>query len=174
MTSIGTSLLRGERFPCTPHSKTLCPWLVHCYTRSSPKNSIDYLERPSFYCGIFFTIVSRKYVGTFLANFLIWLNKSICRGVFLFPLNFHLRRERYIWWSFSSWALQPRPCRESRNGYLSAGVAIGPKNKTPKQMYFKTIAKWVLWRPIKMRVFYQNESCLSCLHCPLSCEGRRE
>ena len=143
MTNTGTWLLRGGRFPCTPHSKTPCPWPVHCYKRSSPKNGIDYLERPSFYCGIFFNIASRKYVVTFLANFLIWLNKSICRGVFLFPLNFHLRRERYIWWSFSSWPLQTRPCRESRKGYLSAGVAIGPK-MAQKHIISKSIATWVL------------------------------
>ena len=32
----------------------------------------------------------------------------------------------------------------------------------------------LLWCPIKMRVFHQNESCLSCLHLPSSYEGRRE
>ena len=32
----------------------------------------------------------------------------------------------------------------------------------------------LLWCPIKMRVFHQNESCLSCLHPPSSYEGRRE
>ena len=32
----------------------------------------------------------------------------------------------------------------------------------------------VLWCPIKMRVFHQNESCLSCLHPPSCYEGRRE
>ena len=32
----------------------------------------------------------------------------------------------------------------------------------------------IQWCPIKMRVFHQNESCLSCLHPPSSCEGRRE
>ena len=32
----------------------------------------------------------------------------------------------------------------------------------------------VMWRPIEMRVFHQNESCLSCPHPPLSYEGRRE
>ena len=38
----------------------------------------------------------------------------------------------------------------------------------------KTISSWcvnerVLWCAIKVRVFYQNESCLSCPHPPLSC-----
>ena len=32
----------------------------------------------------------------------------------------------------------------------------------------------VLWSPIKMRVFHQKESCLSCLHPPSSYEGRRK
>ena len=32
----------------------------------------------------------------------------------------------------------------------------------------------ILWRPIKMRVFHHNESCLSCLHPPSNYEGRRE
>ena len=32
----------------------------------------------------------------------------------------------------------------------------------------------ILWCPIKMRVFHQIESCLSCLHPPLSYEARRE
>ena len=32
----------------------------------------------------------------------------------------------------------------------------------------------ILWCPIKMRVFHQNESRLSCLHPPSSYEGRRE
>ena len=31
-----------------------------------------------------------------------------------------------------------------------------------------------MWCPIKVRVFHQNESCLSCPHPPLSYEGRRE
>ena len=33
---------------------------------------------------------------------------------------------------------------------------------------------YVLWCPIKVRVFHQNESYLSCPHPPLSYEGRRE
>ena len=32
----------------------------------------------------------------------------------------------------------------------------------------------LLWRPIKMTVFHQNESCLSCPHPPSSYEGKRE
>ena len=35
------------------------------------------------------------------------------------------------------------------------------------------LIKCVLWCPIKVRVFHQNESCLSCPHPPLSYEGRR-
>ena len=32
----------------------------------------------------------------------------------------------------------------------------------------------LLWRPVKVRVFHQNESCLARPHPPLSYEGRRE
>ena len=32
----------------------------------------------------------------------------------------------------------------------------------------------ILWCPIKMRVFHQNESCLACPHPPSSYGGRRE
>ena len=38
----------------------------------------------------------------------------------------------------------------------------------------KNFVKNLLRCPIKMRVFHQNESCLSCFHPPASYEGRRE
>ena len=36
------------------------------------------------------------------------------------------------------------------------------------------VLRQLLWRPIKMRVSHQNESCLSCPHPPSSYEGGRE
>ena len=39
--------------------------------------------------------------------------------------------------------------------------------------YLPSSIKVLLWCPIKVRVFHQNESCLSCPHPPLSYEGRR-
>ena len=38
---------------------------------------------------------------------------------------------------------------------------------------YKKAVNPILWCPIKMRVFLQNESCLSCLHPPPSYEGRQ-
>ena len=40
-------------------------------------------------------------------------------------------------------------------------------------VHLLVLNKTLLWCPIKIRVFHQNESCLSCLHPPLSYEGRR-
>ena len=47
------------------------------------------------------------------------------------------------------------------------------ENVIDKIVYRKMYIK-ILWCPIKMRVFHQNESCLSCPHPPLNYEGRRE
>ena len=44
----------------------------------------------------------------------------------------------------------------------------------PQVQLHQTYSLIILWCPINMRVFHQNEICLYCLHPPLSYEGRRE
>ena len=48
------------------------------------------------------------------------------------------------------------------------------KSQKYDEASFKKKSPSLLWYPIKVRVFHQNERCLSCPHPPLSYEGRRE